>query len=364
MKILALCSYPIESAATRHRLVQFVEPLREKGIEVDVSPFLSSEAFAAFYSGGGGLRKLAHVASGIIKRLKEVVTAGKYDAVFVQREAMFFGPGVFEWLISTLRGLPMILDLDDATYIPYVSPTYGKFGSALKFFGKTDRLIERAAVVLCGNRFIADYVESKGARAVIVPTTVDPEIFAPREKRNPKPVLGWIGTHSTFPLLESIFPVLTELSDKHDFILRIVGAGREDVTVPGVEVENVGWKLSTEPEDFAALDIGLYPITTSASASEEWLKGKSGFKAIQYLAVGIPFVMTPVGVCAEIGRAGETHLNATSRDEWKAALDALLSEPTLRGSMGAAGRVEFTKIYNPSKCVDAIASALLSLNQV
>lgn len=361
MRVLALCSYPVESAATRHRIMQFVEPLRERGVEIEVSPFLSSEAFADFYSGGGGLRRLAHVASGIIKRLREVVTAGRYDAVFIQREAMFFGPGVFEWLLSAARGLPMVLDLDDATYIPYVSPTYGRIGSALKFFRKTDRLIERAAVVLCGNSFIAEYVESKGSRAVVVPTTVDPQIFKPKEKGDRRPVLGWIGTHSTFPLLESIFPVLTELSKKHEFILRIVGSGRDEVNVAGVEVENVRWELAVEPDSFASLDIGLYPVTTSASASEEWLKGKSGFKAIQYLAVGIPFVMTPVGVCAEIGREGETHFNAESQNEWAEALDVLLSDRRLRESMGSAGRIEFMNAFHPCQNIESLASVFLSL---
>lgn len=361
MRILALCSYPVESAATRHRLMQFVDPLREKGIEVDVSPFLSSDAFAAIYSGGAGLQKLAHAASGIVKRLKEVLTAGKYDAVFVQREAMFFGPAIFEWLLSSVRGLPMILDLDDATYIPYVSPTYGRLGSALKFFGKTDRLIARSDAVLCGNRFIAEYVESKGARAVIVPTTVEPTVFTPVDKDNPRPVLGWIGTHSTFPLLESIFPVLTELSEKHDFVLRVVGAGRQDFKVPGVDVENLKWDLAAEPRNFASFDIGLYPITTSSSASEEWLKGKSGFKAIQYLSVGIPFVMTPVGVCAEIGRSGVTHFNASTSDEWVDALDRLLSDENLRSSMGKAGRQTFLNTFNPSENLETLASVILEI---
>ena len=67
-----------------------------------------------------------------------------------------------------LAGL-YVLDLDDATYVSYTSPTYGGAGSALKWFGKTDDLIKWAAVVTCGNRSIAEYVESKGARARIIP---------------------------------------------------------------------------------------------------------------------------------------------------------------------------------------------------
>src|SRR5690606_13743334 len=123
------------------------------------------------------------------RRLGEVFSAGKHDLLFVQREAMFFGPAIFEYLMQMAGGLPMVLDLDDATYVPYTSPSYGKLGSSLKFFGKADRLISRAAAVTCGNRFIAEYVESKGTPATVIPTVVDTDIFRPAESQNEVPVI-------------------------------------------------------------------------------------------------------------------------------------------------------------------------------
>ena len=82
----------------------------------------------------------------------------------------------------------------------------------------------------------------------------------------------------------------------------------------GVEVENAEWELEREVADFQELDIGLYPIETGGSLDSQWLLGKSGFKAIQYMAVGVPFVVTPVGVCAEMGIEGKTHFNAVSTE--------------------------------------------------
>jgi len=49
MRVLGLCSYPIEAAATRYRLAQFVEPLAQKGINLEVSPFLESRQFNLLY---------------------------------------------------------------------------------------------------------------------------------------------------------------------------------------------------------------------------------------------------------------------------------------------------------------------------
>lgn len=357
INVLAFASYPVESAATRYRLIQFVEPLAEKGINLTVAPFLSSADFAAFYNQGGFSSKVFGMLAPLRNRLLDAFSAKKFDVLFVQREALMFGPPLFEWLALAVGKCPLVLDLDDATYVRYVSPTYGRLGSALKFFGKTDALIKKSAAVVCGNRFIAEYVENKGAKAVIIPTVADTDKLHPVAKENEIPVIGWIGTHSTFPLLAAIFPVLQRLAEKHDFILKIIGAGREDVKIPGVKIENTVWKLTDEIAGMQSFDIGLYPIQTLENAPPEWIAGKSGFKAIQYLAAGIPYVVTPVGVCAEIGEKDRTHFEATSEAEWYEALEKLLLDKNLRQEMGARGREYSLKHYTVPAQTEILAEA-------
>jgi glycosyltransferase involved in cell wall biosynthesis len=231
-------------------------------------------------------------------------------------------------------------------------------GSALKFFGKTDKLIRRSSLVICGNRFIAEYAESKGTRAMVVPTVVDTEKFIPVEHQNIVPVIGWVGTHSTFPFLEKLFPVFEQLAEKRRFVLKIVGAGIESISLKGVEVENEPWSIDREIADFQSLDVGLYPIFASGAANKDWIAGKSGFKAVQYMAVGIPFVISPVGVGGEIGENGVTHFNATTDTEWYNSLDKLLSAVDLRTRIGAAGREFSVKHFSLSTQADTIAKAL------
>jgi glycosyltransferase involved in cell wall biosynthesis len=285
--------------------------------------------------------------------------ARQADVVLVQREAMMFGPPVIEWLATHLGGRPMVLDLDDATYISYTSPTYGRFASVLKWFSKTDDLVRWARVVICGNRSIAQYVSDKGTSAVIIPTVVDTERFRPlpSSSKNDPPVLGWVGTHSTFPFLEKIFPALQELARAHAFRLRVVGAGRKEIQIPGIEVENLEWKLEREIEDFQSLDIGLYPIDIERYGSE-WAIGKSGFKAIQYMAVGIPYVVTPVAACAEIGEVGITHLEANTEEEWRDSLAKLLSDEEMRRRMGESGRRHALEHYTVDAQADKLAQTL------
>lgn len=335
MKVLALASYPNEAAATRYRVTQFIGPLAERGITLILRPFLDSRLFSSLYRREQLPRTAFGLAFSALRRLTDLWRASRADILFVQREAMMFGPPVIEWFSAKLLRRPMVLDLDDATYVRYTSPTYGRLANALKWFSKTDDLIGWAKVVICGNQSIADYVSKKGVRAVVIPTVVDTEQFHPLTSGETRavPVLGWIGTHSTYPYLESIFPALERLAQNYSFRLKVVGAGRDQINVSGVEVENLPWDLSREIEDFQSFDVGLYPIV-----ADNWALGKSGFKAVQYMAVGIPYVVTPVGVCAEMGEAGVTHFAARTQEEWYEALRRLLSDAHLRKRMGEAGR--------------------------
>jgi glycosyltransferase involved in cell wall biosynthesis len=358
MNVLGLASYPVEAAATRFRLQQFVGPLADRDITLTIHPFLNSKLFEHLYLQGSFPRTAVGLLKSAFLRLADVMLARKADVILVQREAMMFGPPVIEWLTTIALKRPMVLDLDDATYVSYTSPTYGGLGKALKWFSKTDDLIKWAALVTCGNRSIAEYVSSKGVQARIIPTVVDTDVFrpAPRPSADSPVVLGWIGTHSTFPYLESIFPVLRELANKHEFRLKVVGAGKAEVTIPGVKVENATWEMGREVADFQSIDVGLYPLDASLYAG--WAAGKSGFKAIQYMGVGVPYVATPVGASAEIGEAGVTHLFASTPDEWYGALETLIVNEGRRRKMGEAGRRHVVEHYGLPAQADKLSEAL------
>jgi len=354
LRVLALASYPVEAASSRYRIVQFIGPLAERGIDVHFSPFLDTSLFSVLYKPGELLRRLPRLLFRTLARFRHVLGAARADVVFVQREAMLFGPPLIEWIASRLFRRPMLLDLDDATYVRYVSPVYGRLATLLKWPSKTDRLIRRARVVTCGNPNIAAYARSRGAEAIVVPTVVDTNLFRPGERpRSAIPTIGWIGSHGTYPFFERLLPIFERLAGELPFRLKVVGSGQREIVVPGVEVDARPWRMESEAEDFRSLDIGVYPI-----ADDEWSAGKSGFKAVQYMASGVPFVMSPVGVCATMGIAGQTHISAVTDDEWMEALRRLLRDGDLRVRMGAAGRAFAEQHFSIDEQADALASAI------
>jgi glycosyltransferase involved in cell wall biosynthesis len=349
IRLLALASYPVEAASSRHRIVQFIEPLSRRGIDVTFSPFLDASLFDALYKPGTFLRRLPRLLVRTLQRLGAVIAAARADVVFVQREAMLFGPPLIEFLIARVLRRPMILDLDDANWITYRSPVYGRFATWVKWPWKTDRLIRWARAVTCGSPYIAKY-----AHGILIPTVVDTRRFRPeRRPESDVPTVGWIGTHSTYAYLERLLPLFERLASEVRFRLRIVGSGRARIDVRGVEVETRPWSLAREVEDFRSLDVGVYPI-----ADDAWSAGKAGFKAVQYMATGVPFVMSPVGVCATMGVAGQTHLLARTDEEWHHALLRLITDSALRKSMSSEGRSFAEEHYDVEPQADALAAVI------
>jgi glycosyltransferase involved in cell wall biosynthesis len=112
--------------------------------------------------------------------------------------------------------------------------------------------------------------------------------------------------------------------------------------------------LQREIEDFRSVDIGLYPL----KADNNWTMGKSGFKAIQWMAVGIPYVATPIGAAAQIGEPDVTHYFANTPAEWIAKLQLLLSDADKRRAMGEAGRKYALENFDLNAQADKLARVL------
>ena len=174
-----------------------------------------------------------------------------------------------------------------------------------------------------------------------MPTSIDTDKFNVAINRRPEALtIGWIGSFTTAPYLKIIFPVMQRLSQRYNFILKIVGAGRE-VFIEDVKIENIAWKLEREVEDFQSIDIGIYPLEDSL-----WAAGKAGFKAIQYMAVGTPVVASPVGMTKELIRDGINGFLAESEEEWVAKISRLIEDTELCQRIGLNGRKTVEEKYS------------------
>lgn len=340
MRVLFIASYPYLGASSRYRICQYLPHLAQHGVESTFLPFVSDAFFSGFYRPGRFIRKGAYLSWASLRRMGDLMTAARQDVVVVQREAALLGPPVFEFLVRHATGRPLVFDLDDAIFIPTHETkqrsAHGLLARVLKDSSKAERIARWADEVVVANAFAAEWARALGARVTVIPTVVDAERFRPRVRAaDGEPVIGWVGSYSTAPQLETVFPALERLSRKHRFVLRVVGAGRP-IHIPGVRVDNRPWRIEREVEDFQTLDIGLCPLFDDA-----WSKGKPGFKPLIYMACGVPQVSSPIGGVTEYVRPGEHGFFATSVDEWYAALDTLLSASEKRTEIGRRAREAF-----------------------
>ena len=354
VKVLALSPIPEEGAGCRFRVSQYLPYLRNAGFDVTVSPFYSHDYFSFVYRPGNYLRKMTGFAALTLRRLDELTSMRDYDLVFLYREAIPIGPPYIERRIAQM-GIPIVYDFDDAIFMPAVSEA-NKSVSFLKNPGRTATIVKLSRHVTVGNEFLARYARQYNPNVSVIPTAVDTTRFVPRADAVPaegrKLVVGWIGSPTTFQYLESMKDVLAAVSARHPFTLKVSGAGRA-VNFPGVDVEIVPWSMSDEVALFNTCDIGVYPLT-----DDDWSRGKCGFKAIQFLACGVPVVAAAVGVNREIIQHGVNSMLASTSHEWIEHLTTLLTNPDLRRTMAVAGRQTIEDRYSLRVTAPQLAAVL------
>lgn len=340
MRVLALMPGLYDtSPGQRYRLEQWEPLLRERGVEITWAPFEDDELHSIVYKPGRMGKKLQLVTRNLARRLSTIGKASKYDLVYILREAALLGPPVFERLLSQQR-VPFVFDFDDAIFVSYRSPSNG-YLSYLKFASKTKTICRLASHVMVGNPYLAEYAGAVNDNVTVVPTTIDTVKYrvAPPKPTDGPPVIGWTGSFSTVQHLDTLRGALKKLAETEQFRLRVIGTPAYELS--SVDVEAMQWRAATELEDLRAIDIGVMPLP-----DDNWSKGKCGLKALQFMALGIPTICSPVGVNTDIIQDNENGFLAMSESEWVDKLTRLLRDAELRRRLGDAGRVTVEQRYS------------------
>ena len=323
--------YPLDHAPSqRFRFEQYLDRLQAAGIRCHVSALMTPEMYRILYRPGRFFLKFAYCVKAFFVRLADVWRARSYDICFIHREAFPIGPPFVERLLAWM-GKPTIFDFDDAIYLPNASAA-NRFVEPYKNAGKIAAIIRMSDAVIAGNPYLAEYARQHNKRVTIIPTTIDTDRYLPRPSSSQGGVcVGWSGSRTTIAHLKLLTGVLRTLHER--FGVRIKVIGDRTFAIPGVPVDAQDWDASTELQALEPIDIGLMPLP-----DEEWAKGKCGLKALQYMALGIPAVCSPVGVNAEIIQDGVNGYLASTEAEWIDRLSRLIEDEQLRRSFGRAAR--------------------------
>ena len=260
-------------------------------------------------------------------------------------------------MLARLR-IPYLVDYDDALFhkydlhkIPLVRLLLGE---------KIDKVMKNAALVVCGNDYLARRAEQAGAaRVEIIPSVIDLDSYSVKFRTSVenKPVrIGWVGSPATTRYLYVLEPVIRELHEKHGVGFVAIGADRKIAAKLPIDV--VPWTEESEVESIQKFDIGVMPL-----ADSPWERGKCGYKLIQYMACGLPVVASPVGINREIVEHGGTGFFARNLEEWLELLETLIINHNLRNKMGNAGRKKVESWYSLQVQAPRLKKLLIDLNE-
>jgi len=340
MRVLAIVPGIYDtSPGQRYRIEQWEPLLRERGVEIRYEPFECKELHSVVYRPGMLGWKAQLVARSVARRFEALKRVKDFDLVYIFREAALLGPPVFERMIHR-SGVPVVFDFDDAIFVSYRSPSNG-YLSYLKFANKTKTICRLASHVMVGNPYLADYARQVNENVTVIPTTIDTEKYPLLEVRKDAdtPVIGWTGSFSTAQHLDTLRSTLQKLAATESFRLRVIGA--TDYSIEGVQVDTIRWTSEREVQDLDGIDIGIMPLP-----DDNWTKGKCGLKALQFMALGIPTVLSPIGVNKEIIQDNENGFLAANEGEWIEKLTRLLRSRELRERLGRAGRKTVEERYS------------------
>lgn len=255
----------------------------------------------------------------IVEMVGVAIRSHRYDVTLLQRE-----------MVSTLTtlerctGRPRVLDVDDAIHL------YHNGDTAKALAAHCDRII-------CGNNYLAEIYRQWNSDVIVLPTGIDTQRYCPTAimANHNDVVLGWIGTSSNLRYLQQIAPALAAVLKKHsNAILRVICDKAPNL--PAIElsrVHYVPWSAEAEVAAIQSFSIGLMPLEDSP-----WSRGKCSFKMLQYMACGLPVVVSPVGMNSDVLKLGEIGYGATTLNDWVESLLHLIECDASRRRMGGNGR--------------------------
>ncbi len=234
----------------------------------------------------------------------------------------------------------IIYDFDDA--IMTSQHKKSSMITAIRTQSRFKAICKHSAAIIAGNRYLASRVDEIYRNKVhILQTAVNKDKYDPPANTPRKSVIiGWIGQPTNYPYIKDLENVFSQLTRIHpETELLIISKGNPEIR--NIKTTLIPWSEETEAKSLSNIDIGIMPMPDN-----EWTRGKCAYKALQYMASGIPVICSDVGGNKEVVRNGVDGFVVKNQEEWLNALLRLIENDKLRAQMGKSGRSSIETNYD------------------
>lgn len=346
IRVVAICAGK-KDPSRRFRIAAYRGMLKSLGVELIVR-----SAWISKYPPVKKWLRPVWLPASILGRVPHVLSTYGSEVTLFSREMVSS--------VLTLEPLtkkPRILDVDDAIWLH-------RGGAAVR------SLAQRVDLVIAGNDFLANWFGKYNKNVAILPTPVDTARFRPAYRptniENVSGVaagaewltIGWQGTSSNLRYLYTIEPALLSVLRRHPMVrLRIVcDRPPEFSSLPVHQIEYIPWSEQNEVSTIQGMSLGIMPLEDS-----DWTRGKCSYKMLLYMACGIPAVVSPVGMNAQILKRTGAAIGASSQQDWEDSLDYLLTSENERIERGMMGLRFVDEEYSLVQMAPSMAAVLHSV---
>jgi glycosyltransferase involved in cell wall biosynthesis len=274
------------------------------------------------------------------RRIGQLLRARDYDVIFVQRSMFrWASPPLLEWLAGRLTDAPIAYHLDDGIWL----------AARRRWSEERCRL---AATVVTGNQPIAEFAEAAGTPVTRIEYAVDASAYPVKEHGDRDRVaIGYTGI-APQEHLEPIAEALRAVCERTGARVLIVG-GLQRPHLPGLDphMDWSPWNPADEHSWAGDFDIGIMPL-----ADSEIHRTKEPLKVKEYMAAGLPVVLSPVGHNLRVVTDGREGLFADGAEQWIAQLERLVADSDLRAEIGANGRRLVLERYDLPRMLEQLAA--------
>ena len=330
--IVFYTKYSSNSASIRYRFNAFEKILNENHYNIIKKPLFDDNFFKdKFFKNKINFFILIY---SYYKRIIDLLTRKKPYIAIIHIELLPF-MSFFGELLLKIRGIPFVLDVDDAVYHRFDQNT-NILKKLINF--KFSVIVKLSSIFFGGNHYHIKYFEKYSKRSVYLPTVINAQYYYDLRKKNKYNAitLVWIGTPSTSMYLNNIRNVLILLKTRFNLEINIIGIGNNNIK--GLEYNKIEWSEVNEIELLSRSHIGIMPLN-----NDSWSLGKCGFKILQYMGAGIPVVASPVGVNKTIIKDGINGYLADNDEDWIKKLTNLIIDKNLRDEFSKLG---YQTVYN------------------
>jgi glycosyltransferase involved in cell wall biosynthesis len=270
----------------------------------------------------------------LFRKRKLFASAAEYAVVVLQKQLI----SKQDSELLRRHSKKIIFDFDDAIYYNNTySHNPANYHINKQKFKRFKQIINYSDSIISANKTLASQAREINNKIPIhiIPSVVETNVASKKDYQLQEPaIIGWIGTQSNLKFLLHIAPALKIIAKEYDYILRIISA--HTIDIPEINIEFKKWILETQYEEIANFYIGIMPLPLNP-----YSEGKSAYKLLQYMSVGVPALASAVGMNNEIGKDYVNCLLANDIDMFTDKIKLLLLDTQYRKSLGAKERKLF-----------------------